>query len=161
MPESYKKTTILFPINESGILLGMKKQGFGAGWWNGFGGKLEAGETYEQAAVRETFEEANIRAHELFHVASLHFYFGGELGVVSKAYICRNFDGTPTETDEMRPQYFDLNDVPYDTMWPADGLWIPEALAATAPLGFIVHFKEDKGFESIQKVDVAPLEEKF
>ena len=34
------------------VLLGMKKRGFGAGKWNGFGGKLEPGETIEEAAKR-------------------------------------------------------------------------------------------------------------
>jgi hypothetical protein len=27
------------------ILLAKKKRGFGAGWWNGYGGKLQSGET--------------------------------------------------------------------------------------------------------------------
>jgi hypothetical protein len=34
------------------ILLGMKKRGFGAGKWNGFGGKLEENESNEDAAKR-------------------------------------------------------------------------------------------------------------
>ncbi len=36
----------------------MKKRGFGIGKWNGFGGKIEAGETIEAAAIRELFEES-------------------------------------------------------------------------------------------------------
>ena len=35
----------------------MKKRGFGAGKWNGFGGKVEPGETIVEAAVREVKEE--------------------------------------------------------------------------------------------------------
>lgn len=35
-----------------GILLGLKKRGFGVGKWNGFGGKVEPGETIPQAAAR-------------------------------------------------------------------------------------------------------------
>jgi 8-oxo-dGTP pyrophosphatase MutT (NUDIX family) len=34
-------------------LLGMKKRGFGSGFYNGFGGKVEPGETIAEAAVRE------------------------------------------------------------------------------------------------------------
>lgn len=34
------------------VLLGMKKRGFGAGKWNGFGGKVQPGETIEEAARR-------------------------------------------------------------------------------------------------------------
>ena len=47
-----KDYTLLFVRKDDEILLGMKKRGFGTGKWNGFGGKIEAGETIEQAAVR-------------------------------------------------------------------------------------------------------------
>ena len=46
----------------SRLLLGMKKRGFGAGKWNGFGGKIEPGETPRQAAIREIREEAFIES---------------------------------------------------------------------------------------------------
>lgn len=42
------------------ILLGLKKRGFGAGKWNGFGGKVEKGETIEAAALRELEEESGL-----------------------------------------------------------------------------------------------------
>ena len=35
------------------MLLGQKKRGFGEGYYNGFGGKVEPGETVAQAAARE------------------------------------------------------------------------------------------------------------
>ena len=49
----YNKVLTLVLIRESTrVLLGMKKRGFGQGRWNGFGGKVEKGETILQAAVR-------------------------------------------------------------------------------------------------------------
>ncbi|CAN0571511.1 unnamed protein product, partial [Ectocarpus sp. 12 AP-2014] len=55
----------------------MKKRGFGEGKWNGFGGKVESGESVEEAAKRELMEEAGVTARELslrgrliFHVPS-------------------------------------------------------------------------------------------
>ena len=54
-----KKILTLCIIHQhSKILLGMKKRGHGVGKWNGFGGKVEKGETIEEAARRETKEEA-------------------------------------------------------------------------------------------------------
>lgn len=160
--KSYKKTTILFPVSKSGIILGMKKRGHGEGWWNGFGGKLNTGEAYEEAAKRETLEEAGIRIESLLHVANLHFHFGGMLEVVSRVYVSKDFNGEPVETDEMRPKLFAMDQLPYDAMWPADRLWLPEVLATNSPpLGFIIHFDKANHFISIEAIDAQLLEGEF
>lgn len=44
--------TLVLVVQPSRILLGMKKRGFGAGLWNGFGGKVQTGESIEEAAHR-------------------------------------------------------------------------------------------------------------
>ena len=44
--------TLLFVREGDRILLGYKKNGFGKGKWNGFGGKVKDGETIEEAAIR-------------------------------------------------------------------------------------------------------------
>jgi 8-oxo-dGTP pyrophosphatase MutT (NUDIX family) len=163
MAETLKRTTLVYPLNDSGVLLGMKKRGFGEGWWNGFGGKLDVGETYEEAAVRETIEEVGLHIKNLLHMANLHFYFDGVLSVVSRAYISTEFTGDPIETEEMRPMFFAPDQLPYDAMWPADKLWIPKILAINnqTPLGFIINFGEDKSFKTFKEVDASQLEDKF
>jgi 8-oxo-dGTP pyrophosphatase MutT (NUDIX family) len=60
LPLVEKEYTLVFcrRLGQNGsreILLGMKKRGFGAGKWNGFGGKLEENESNEAAAKRSTF----------------------------------------------------------------------------------------------------------
>lgn len=47
-----KLYTLALIRKEERILLGMKKRGFGAGRWNGFGGKVNNDETILQAAKR-------------------------------------------------------------------------------------------------------------
>ncbi len=44
--------TLVLVTNDNQILLGLKKRGHGMGFWNGFGGKVESGETIEKAAQR-------------------------------------------------------------------------------------------------------------
>lgn len=47
-----KLLTLTVIRNEREVLLGYKKRGFGCGKWNGFGGKVEKGESIIDAAVR-------------------------------------------------------------------------------------------------------------
>ena len=47
-----KLLTLVFVLQPNQVLLGLKKRGFAAGWWNGFGGKVEPGETVNEGAKR-------------------------------------------------------------------------------------------------------------
>ena len=47
-----KILTLVLIREPARVLLGMKKRGFGQGRWNGFGGKVEKGETILQGAIR-------------------------------------------------------------------------------------------------------------
>ncbi len=47
-----KVLTSVFIRDSGQVLLGLKKRGFGVGFWNGFGGKVEKGETIEEGARR-------------------------------------------------------------------------------------------------------------
>ncbi len=53
------------------MLLGEKKRGFGEGYFNGFGGKVEAGETVQQAAIREVSNRHRCRYAATKKVACL------------------------------------------------------------------------------------------
>ena len=56
-----KQTTLCFLLNDNGeVLLAMKKRGFGAGKWNGIGGKVQEGEDIAAAALREIKEEIGV-----------------------------------------------------------------------------------------------------
>jgi mutator protein MutT len=136
----HKETNLVFLRRDGEILLAMKKRGFGAGRWNGAGGKVETGETVEEAAHREVREEIGVDACTLAEVARLRFYFApgakGADGVESPAwaiqcavYVCEDWDGEPIETEEMAPQWYPVDAVPYDAMWPDDRMWLPQVLA--------------------------------
>ena len=68
--------TEVFTVTENKILLGKrKKKGFGQGKWLGLGGKVEAGETIEQAMIRECEEEGNIKVKKFIERGVLSFYY--------------------------------------------------------------------------------------
>ena len=108
------------------VLLGMKKRGFGVGRWNGFGGKVAPGETIEDAAKREMFEEAGIKLKNLDKVAIIQFEFKGNPEILeTHIFKSNDFDGVPTESEEMKPKWFFIDEIPFKEMWPDDIHWIP------------------------------------
>lgn len=108
------------------ILLGMKKRGFGAGLWNGFGGKVQEGETIEEGAKRELQEESGLTAETLHKAGHIVFEFVGVPELMDVHIFCTDtVQGTPAESDEMRPQWFHQDQIPFSDMWPDDKLWFP------------------------------------
>jgi 8-oxo-dGTP diphosphatase / 2-hydroxy-dATP diphosphatase len=131
MPEPQRKQmTLLIVEKNNRVLLGMKKRGFGAGRWNGFGGKVNPGETVEAAARREINEEAGIAVRDLTQVGVIDFEFQGKPGILEvNIFKSTNFTGEPAESEEMKPQWFDLDKIPFAEMWPDDIHWFPFFLA--------------------------------
>jgi 8-oxo-dGTP diphosphatase len=115
------------------ILLGYKKVGFGAHKYNGFGGKVQEGETAIQAAVRELEEETGVRVVErdLKYVAHLTFTFphAPHWDQVVHAYLTTGWKGNPAESREMVPAWFAVNEIPYERMWADDRHWLRRVLA--------------------------------
>ena len=108
------------------ILLGMKKRGFGKGRWNGFGGHVEKGETVEDAARREIQEEAGLMAGQLEKRGIIEFKWQEKPEILEvHVFHTADFAGEPIESDEMRPQWFDVNKIPYSEMWSDDIHWLP------------------------------------
>ena len=121
-----KLLTLCIIYQHPKVLLGMKKRGFGAGRWNGFGGKVAAMETIEDAAKRELQEEAGIEVKDLNKVGIIDFEFKGNPEIL-QVHIFRSdsFLGEPNESEEMKPQWFHINEIPFKEMWPDDVHWMP------------------------------------
>ena len=112
------------------ILLGMKKQRFGRGKYNGFGGKVEEGETIEQAATREAFEEAGIQLIAPKKVGEILFQFQtGEQDHLVHFFKTNEYSGEPKESEEMTTEWFHVDNIPYEQMWADDKYWLPLFLA--------------------------------
>lgn len=135
-------TTLVLFIDGDKILLAMKKRRFGAGLWNGIGGKLDPDETVEQAAIRECQEEVMMTPKELEKIAVHDFLFVDDDFVMQvHTFICRKWEGEPEETEEMAPQWFNVHDIPFEKMWPDDIYWLPAALRGHK---FMTKFTFDK-----------------
>ena len=124
-----EKATLLFVIRGGQILLIHKKRGLGAGKINGPGGRIEAGESPMECAIREVREELRISVRDVKWAGTLRFQFADGYSLHGEVFTAADFDGTPTETDEAVPHWFKLNELPYTRMWPDNKLWMPLMLA--------------------------------
>ena len=121
--------TLLFVRDGGRLLLIRKKRGHGAGKINAPGGKIDAGETPEESAVRETREEVGVRALNPVHMAVLRFVDRVDPQWLGHVFVAASHEGTPLETEEAEPFWVPLDAIPYAGMWEDDRIWLPEVLA--------------------------------
>ena len=119
----------MFIHQEDRVLLIEKKRGFGAGYYNAAGGRLEEGESWLECAVREIQEELCITPTDPEHVGTLMFHFIDGHSIHGEVFVATDFEGTPTETDEARPVWFSIDELPWHNMWEDDPVWYPKLFA--------------------------------
>ncbi len=157
-----RDVTIIFPINEDYIFLGNKKRGFGKGKINGFGGKYTPQDkTIEEAALRELFEEIGIKSklEHLQKVGVIEFSFppekAKEWNQRAHVYFLNQWEGEPSESEEMTVEKYKINEIPYEKMWDTDQHWMPKLIEGKkikAKFEFEADFNTTKSFD-ITEVD--------
>ena len=143
-----KHATLVFVQKDDQVLLGKKKKGFGAGKWNGFGGKVEQGESIEGAAIRELKEESGLEA-EVIKRGELTFRFidKPEWDQVVHVFLATMWQGSPKESDEMRPKWTRIDRIPFNEMWADDVHWLPQVLRNKEVVGtFLFECEELRDF---------------
>ncbi|HJO02999.1 MAG TPA: NUDIX domain-containing protein [Acidobacteriota bacterium] len=123
--EAVDRATLLFVVNGGRILLIRKKRGLGAGKINAPGGRLEAGESWQQAAIREVEEEVCVVPGAVSEAGELRFQFVDGYSIHVRVFRGEHYAGEPRETDEATPLWFPLDAIPYTEMWADDILWLP------------------------------------
>ncbi len=138
--------TLVFVCIDDKVLLIRKKRGLGAGKINGPGGKLDPGETPLQCAVREVEEELHITPLNLQSHGELKFQFVDNYSIHVHVFVAQSYRGTPTETDEAAPLWFEPHSIPYHEMWADDEIWLPRVLDGAVVSGRFV-FDGDRMLE--------------
>jgi 8-oxo-dGTP diphosphatase len=141
------EATLCYIFSGSDVLLQKKGDGlFGAGKWNAPGGKVEMGETTEQAAIREVYEETGLIVEHLRFMGNLYFYFESELSLDQVVYVftTNKFSGSMRPGREGALKWFSIEELPYEEMWEDDRVWLPELLKGNTFTGKF-YFTKDYG----------------
>lgn len=139
------ETTLLLLRRENEILLAKKKRGFGTGKYNGVGGKIESGETVEDAMIRECIEEIHVtptKYEKMGTIEFIEFVKNEKTNLTFHLFVATSWIGEPKESEEMKPKWFKLDEIPYNEMFIDDSYWLPIVLEGNKVKAFF-EFDED------------------
>ena len=124
--------TLCFIIHDNKVLLLKKNPGlFGAGKWNAPGGKLLPGETTENCAAREVYEETGLEVHELRKIGTLVFFKYDKRedpDWIAHVFLTSEFHGILKEGKEGVLRWFPIDRPPLHEMWEDDRYWYSYAV---------------------------------
>ncbi|OGN89182.1 MAG: DNA mismatch repair protein MutT [Chloroflexi bacterium RBG_13_48_10] len=96
------------------------------GKWNGLGGKLNPGETPEECAVREIFEESGLRVHNPQLKGFLTFpAFANDEDWYVFVYLVKDFEGELIDSPEGNLLWVDEIDLMKLNLWEGDPIFLP------------------------------------
>jgi 8-oxo-dGTP diphosphatase len=143
--ERMRVATLCHILKESSLLLQKKSAGlFGAGKWNGVGGKCLPDETPELCVIREVYEETGLSVRSIQNHGVLTFTFGSQDSgkLVVHVFSTQDFEGSIRANDEGLLQWFAFADIPYHSMWLDDRYWLPLMLNGKRFQG-VFHFNQE------------------
>ena len=97
-----------------------------AGKWNGLGGKLDPGESPEECAVREVYEESGLRACNPQLKGFLTFpLFAKDEDWYVFVYVVKDFEGELIDSPEGDLRWVDDADLTSLNLWEGDPIFLP------------------------------------
>ena len=96
-----------------------------------------------QCAIRETNEELHINPLNVRAAGELFFHAEDMPRIHGFVFVATSYEGTPTETDEAIPMWFQIDNLPFSRMWDDDRLWLKEILDGQSVKGWFT-FEDEK-----------------
>jgi 8-oxo-dGTP pyrophosphatase MutT (NUDIX family) len=141
------QTTLAIMLKDGKIFLWEKKRGFAKWVLNWVWGKVEWCESLEECMIREAKEEIWIDILKQEKVWILHFYFEEkpEWNQSVHLFDVIEYSGKIIESDEIRPFWFSLDNIPYEKMWEDDIYWLPRVLNWEKDIEYKFYFDWENG----------------
>jgi 8-oxo-dGTP diphosphatase len=124
------------------VCLGLRKRvssGLGENLMAGIGGKIGdqpefADESPGEAIDREVREEIDVTVLEKHELGRVRFIFTHKPPDSSWnqdviVYLITKWQGEPCETESTRPEWVNIDEIPWERMWEDNAHWLPSVLA--------------------------------
>ena len=151
--EPTETAVLCYLFDGDSVLLIHKKSGLGKGLINAPGGHIEVYETAREAAMREITEETGVVVDSVEYRGLLEFQFIDGLAMRGHVFFSHSHTGEIRETEEAKPFWCPVSEIPYDQMWEDDPLWIPLALEGKQFVGRFIFDGERMLSSSVTEVD--------
>ncbi len=121
--------TIVIDRDLGRALLVYHKAGRWEGFYTGLLGEATPNEDPAAAAERIAREQVGIEPGPLSHRATFLFSSEAWGRARESEFLAEGCEGTPVESDALRPEWFDFASIPYDRMPADDAIWYPPFLS--------------------------------
>ena len=101
-----------------------KENDYNEGKWIGVGGRIEKGETKDEAAIRETKEETGLNIHSLKCSGEVLFV-NDDYQEMMYVYEIEDFDGDEITCDEGDLKWIPIKEIYNYPMWEGDKVFLP------------------------------------
>jgi hypothetical protein len=92
--------------------------------------------------------------------SELEFYYEDkeEWNQEVSIFLVENWEGEISESDEMLPKWFAIDQIPYESMWKDDSIWLPVVLKGSKVNGYFKFNKDGEIYEAYTPMAIARVE---
>ena len=140
------ESSLVYLINDNQYLMllrNKKTHDINQNKWIGVGGKKEKNESFEECAIRETYEETGLKVHLLEHRGIIDFHYEDKESEKIYVYTSTNFSGLLHECNEGELSWINKNEVLHLNLWEGDRIFLNYILNDKNDL-FYLHLFYDK-----------------
>ncbi len=140
------ESTLVYLIKDDDYLMllrNKKANDINQNKWIGVGGKKESNESFEECAIRETYEETGLSIQSIEQRGMIDFHYEDKESEKIYVYTTRNFTGVIHECNEGQLSWINKNRVLDLNLWEGDRIFLNYILNDKKDL-FYLHLFYDK-----------------
>ena len=151
------KTTQIYIIDKDKWLLllrNKKKNDINHDKWIAVGGKVEPGETVEECAIRETYEETGLVIDHLEHRGIVYFIYDEKEPEEMHIFTTSSFHGDLQECNEGTLKWIEQENLFTLPMWEGDRIYLERLLHGMNKFIYEFHYDKNDNLIAVKELEV-------